>query len=137
MLFRSQMFPLIILLATISSIFDFVFLGIFYGGNEGLIQTLWFIMSVLTEIFLIFSIRTRRFFLAAKRPTGFLIFLSVLTLVLTLILPFTDFGKNFFHFTPPLPSSLLTIFSLVLSYLFANEIIKWIYLEHLKRKPSY
>ena len=133
----NQMFPLIILLATISSIFDFVFLGIFYGGNEGLIQTLWFIMSVLTEIFLIFSIRTRRFFLAAKRPTGFLIFLSVLTLVLTLILPFTDFGKNFFHFTPPLPSSLLTIFSLVLSYLFANEIIKWIYLEHLKRRPSY
>ena len=133
----NQMFPLIILLAIISSIFDFMFLGIFYGKNESLIQTLWFTMSVLTEISLIFSIRTRRFFLTAKRPTGFLIFLSILTLTLTLILPFTNFGKNFFHFTSPLPSSLLTIFSLILAYLFANEIIKWIYFEHLNKRPSY
>jgi len=133
----NQMFPLIILLAIISSIFDFMFLGIFYGKNESLIQTLWFTMSVLTEISLIFSIRTRRFFLTAKRPTGFLIFLSILTLTLTLILPFTNFGKNFFHFTSPLPSSLLTIFSLILAYLFANEIIKWIYFEHLNNRPSY
>jgi len=133
----NQMFPLIIFLAIISSIFDFMFLGIFYGKNESLIQTLWFTMSVLTEISLIFSIRTRRFFLTAKKPTRFLIFLSILTLILTLVLPFTNFGKNFFQFTSPLPSSLLTIFSLISAYLFANEIIKWIYLEHLKRKPSY
>lgn len=131
------MFPLIIFLAIISSIFDFMFLGIFYGKNESLIQTLWFTMSVLTEISLIFSIRTRRFFLTAKKPTRFLIFLSILTLILTLVLPFTNFGKNFFHFTSPLPSSLLTIFSLISAYLFANEIIKWIYFEHLKRRPSY
>jgi len=130
----NQIFPLIIFLAIISSIFDFTFLGIFYGQNESLIQTLWFTMSVLTEISLIFSIRTRRFFLMAKKPAGFLIFLSILTSTLTLILPFTNFGKNFFHFTSPLPSSLLIIFSLILAYLFASEIVKQIYYGHLKKR---
>ena len=130
----NQIFPLIIFLAIISSIFDFTFLGIFYGQKESLIQTLWFTMSVLTEISLIFSIRTRRFFLTAKKPAGFLIFLSILTSTLTLILPFTNFGKNFFHFTSPLPSSLLTIFSLILAYLFASEIVKQIYYGHLKKR---
>ena len=130
----NQIFPLIIFLAIISSIFDFTFLGIFYGQNESLIQTLWFTMSVLTEISLIFSIRTRRFFLTAKKPAGFLIFLSILTSTLTLILPFTNFGKNFFHFTSPLPSSLLIIFSLILAYLFASEIVKQIYYGHLKKR---
>ena len=133
----NQIFLLIIFLAIISSIFDFTFLGIFYGKNESLIQTLWFIMSVLTEIFLIFSIRSRKFFLMAKRPSGILIFLSILIFILTLILPFTNFGKNLFHFTPPLLSSLLIILSLILAYLFTNEVVKRIYFEHLKKSQSY
>ena len=130
----NQIFPLIIFLAIISSIFDFTFLGIFYGKGESLIQTLWFLMSIFTEISLIFSVRTRKFFLTAKRPKGILISLSIFATILTLILPFTNFGKNFFHFTSPLPSSLLTIFSLILTYFFANEIVKQIYYGHLKKR---
>jgi len=133
----NQIFPLIIFLALISSIFDFIFLGIFYQKNEGLIQTLWFLMSIFTEISLIFSIRTRRFFLRAKKPAGFLIFLSILTSTLTLILPFTNFGKNFFQFVSPSLPFLLTIFSLILAYLFANEIVKQIYYSHLRKRPGY
>jgi len=133
----NQIFPLIIFLALISSVFDFIFLGIFYGKKENLIQTLWFMMSIFTEISLIFSVRTRKFFLRSKMPRGILIALSILAILLTLILPFTNFGGNFFHFASPSFSALLTILSLILAYLFASEIVKWIYYEHLKRGPGY
>jgi Mg2+-importing ATPase len=129
----NQIFPLIIFLAIVSSIFDFTFLGIFHGQKENLVQTLWFLMSLFTEIVLIFSVRTRKFFLMAKRPDGILISLSIFAFLLTLILPFTNFGKNFFQFVSPPLHSLLTIFSLILVYLFANEIVKQIYYSHLKR----
>jgi len=133
----NQIFPLIIFLALISSIFDFIFLGIFYQKNEGLIQTLWFLMSIFTEISLIFSIRTQKFFLRAKIPSSLLISLSIFATILTLILPFTNFGKNFFQFVSPSLPFLLTIFSLILAYLFANEIVKQIYYSHLRKRPGY
>jgi Mg2+-importing ATPase len=138
----NQIFPLIIFLAIVSSIFDFMFLGIFYRKDENLvpanlIQTLWFLMSIFTEISLIFSVRTQKFFLTARKPAGILIFLSIFAAILTLILPFTNFGKSFFQFVNPPSYTLLIIFTLILAYLFANEVVKQIYYSHLRRQPGY
>jgi len=133
----TQLLPLIFLLAIISSIFDFAFLGIFWGKGESQIQTGWFLMSVFTEILLIFSVRTRKFFFAAKAPAPILIVASILASLVTLILPFTNFGKHFLKFVSPNLSSFLTIFSLILAYLFANEIVKQIYYGHLKKRNNF
>ena len=133
----TQLLPLIFLLAIISSIFDFAFLGIFWGKGESQIQTGWFLMSVFTEILLIFSVRTRKFFFAAKAPAPILIVSSILASLVTLILPFTNFGKHFLKFVSPNLSSFLTIFSLILAYLFANEIVKQIYYGHLKKRNNF
>jgi len=133
----NQLLPLIFLLAIISSIFDFAFLGIFWGKGENKIQTGWFLMSIFTEILLIFSVRTRKFFLSAKAPVPILIFSAILVFLIALILPFTNFGRYFLKLVLPTPSSLLTILSLILAYLFANEVVKQIYFERLKRRPGY
>jgi len=133
----TQLLPLIFLLAIISSIFDFAFLGIFWGKGESQIQTGWFLMSVFTEILLIFSVRTRKFFFAAKAPAPILIVASILASLVTLILPFTNFGQHFLKFVSPNLSSFLTIFSLILAYLFANEIVKQIYYGHLKKRNNF
>ena len=129
----NQLLPLIFLLAIISSIFDFAFLGIFWGKGENQIQTGWFLMSIFTEILLIFSVRTREFFLATKAPVPILIFSSIFASLIALILPFTNFGKHFLKLVSPALSSLLTIFSLILAYLFANEVLKQIYYSRLRR----
>jgi Mg2+-importing ATPase len=122
-----QIIFLIVLLALVSTIFDFIFFGIFHKVGASMLQTLWFIESIITEILLIFSIRTRRFFLKAKRPSTPLIILSVLTIAATIILPFTEIGREFFHFTSPSVPSLLIVLSLLISYFVVSEIVKLIY----------
>jgi P-type Mg2+ transporter len=97
----SQIFPLIFFLALVSSLFDFIFFGIFYLQGEASIQTHWFLLSVLTELFIIFSVRTRKFFLLSKPPSPILIFLSILVFLISFSLPFTHFGQSYFKFVLP------------------------------------
>lgn len=124
---------LIFFLALVSTVFDFAFFGIFRKAGAPMLQTLWFIESILTEIFLIFSIRSRRFFFKARVPSVPLIVISFLTVFLTIFLPFSDFGKDFFHFVSPPLFSLLIVFFLLLSYFSVSEIVKLIYFHF--RKP--
>ena len=132
----NQFLPLIFILAIISSIFDFAFLGTFWGRGEGQIQTAWFLMSIFTEILLIFSVRTKKFFLLAEAPASVLTFLAILVSSVALVLPFTSFGRNFLKLSPLTLSSFLTIFSLILAYLFVNELVKNVYYGYLKRRSE-
>jgi len=118
---------LIILLALTSTIFDFIFFGIFHKVESGLLQTLWFQESILTEIVLIFSIRTFRFFAKARAPSFPLIIISILTILITILLPFSQFGQQAFHFISPPISALSLVISLVVGYFFVSEIVKLIY----------
>jgi Mg2+-importing ATPase len=126
----NKMILLIFLLALVSLIFDFIFFGIFYKAEPDLLRTLWFIESILTEIALIFSIRTSLFFLRAKRPSFPLIFVSLLAFLATIFLPFTDFGKETFHFVSPPPAGLLTVLALVFSYFIISEAVKLSYFRY-------
>jgi len=123
---------LIIFLALVSTIFDFIFFGIFHKVQPSLLQTLWFIESILTEIFLIFSIRTRHLFIKTKFPSFPLIIFSLLTIFITVILPFTNLGKEFFNFITPSLSSLLIVILLVFSYFIVSEIVKLSYFKNNK-----
>ena len=123
----NQVIFLVMSLALVSTIYDLLFFGIFHKVQPSLLQTLWFIESILTEIALIFSIRTRHLFFRTKVPSLPLIVLSFLAVVVTVWLPFAGFGKDFFHFvTPPLSALLITL-SLIFSYFIVSEIVKLIY----------
>lgn len=126
----NRVIPLIISLALVSTIFDFIFFAIFYKFQPAIIQTLWFIESILTEIFLIFVIRTRHFFLQAKRPSMPLTILALIDAAVIVFLPFTAFGKNFFHFVSPPIASLFVVFFLVLNYFITSEAVKLIYYRY-------
>ncbi len=130
----NKVFLLIILLGFVSFIFDFIFFGIFHKVQPALLQTLWFIESILTEIVLIFSIRTSHFFLKTKKPSFSLMAISFFVFLITIILPFTNFGKEVLHFTsPPLPS-LLIVLSLIIGYFIVSEIVKLVYFRRWKIK---
>ncbi|MGB9706822.1 MAG: cation-translocating P-type ATPase [Microgenomates group bacterium] len=115
---------LIVLLGGVSAIFDFLFFAIFRKNPPALIQTLWFLESILTEIVLIFSVRTRRPFWKARRPAIFLLGLALASILLTVILPFSRFGKEVFFFVSPPISSFLIVLGLVLSYFIISEGVK-------------
>jgi len=123
----SKTFPYIFILALISSAFDFIFLAIFHQQPQALIQTLWFTLSLITEIILIFSIRTRHVFWKTAKPAKILVISSISIVIFTLLLPFLRFGRTLFSFSPPQVSSLLIICLLGLAYLLANELAKKLY----------
>lgn len=114
-------------LGVVSTVFDFIFFGLFYRISPGVLQTNWFIGSVLTEIILIFSIRTKFFFLAAKRASNVLIGLAVLTIAVTITLPFTSFGQKIFNFVKPETNHLWLIFGVAAAYFVITESVKLIY----------
>lgn len=115
------------LLGVVSSIFDFILFASFYQKGEGVLQTNWFILSILTELVLIYSLRSRKLFFRAKRPSRLLTALSVMMFAAALWSVFSLFGERVFHFVRPTAVSLVWIFGLVVCYFFATETVKRLY----------
>lgn len=115
------------ILGVVSSVFDFMLFATFYQKGEGILQTNWFILSLLTELILIFSLRSKRSFWKAKRPSTILAVLSILMLALAVIVPMSDFGQRVFHFVKPDAFSVMWIIGLVTVYFFVTEIVKRLY----------
>ena len=96
-------------LGIVSTFFDFIFFAVFSRISPPVLQTSWFIGSILTELVFIFSIRTKFFFLKAKRPSLSLILLTSGAALATIILPFTTFGQVVFSFLPSTTERLFLI----------------------------
>ena len=112
----------------ISSIFDVVTISsLVYvlGAGPALFRTGWFIESALSEIFVTFSIRTRRKFFKS-RPSNLMIAAAATVSVATLAIVYSPLGA-FFEFVPP-PSWFLTlIFGILLAYFLLVEMMKHIF----------
>jgi len=132
----SSVLPLIMSLALISTTFDFIFFYIFFKQPPGTIQTLWFIESILSELVLIFIIRTRHQFWKAKIPSTPLMILSAIDAVVILLLPFFAFGQRIFHFVAPSIVQILIVFGLLAAYATLSEITKLVYFKYFNKIPK-
>jgi Mg2+-importing ATPase len=115
------------ILGVVSSVFDFILFATFYQRGEGVLQTNWFVLSLLTELVLIYSLRSKQAFWKAKRPSIILMTLSGIMFVVAMILPFSAFGQRVFHFVQPSTFSILWIIGLVTVYFFLTEVVKRLY----------
>ncbi len=120
-----------IALGTISTVFDFIFFAIYARSPGPILQTNWFIGSVLTELVLIFSIRTRGFFLKGKPPSFWILLFSILAAAVTIFLPYTSIGQSLFLLHPPSAMHLATILIIVVAYFITSEIVKVFALKNL------
>ena len=112
------------LLGIVSTLFDFMFFGLFFRGDAAILQTNWFVGSILTELVFIYSIRTKLPFWRARRPSTLLTGLTVSAAITTIVLPYTRIGQTAFHFHPPSTAHLVMIFSLVATYFVTTELAK-------------
>lgn len=115
------------ILGIVSSIFDFITFRLFYAISPAVLQTNRFIVSVFTELWLIYSIRTSRFFLRAPAPSYQLIILTALAGIIALLTPFTQLGRQALDFIRPTNQNLATIFTIVVCYFVTTEVVKLIY----------
>lgn len=119
------------LLGVVSSVFDFILFGALYRVSPETLQTAWFMLSLLTEVILIFSLRTKFAFFAARRASWTLMGLSVFVLLGALGLPFLPFFAPSLHFIIPSSGLLFFVFILAFGYFFATEAVKHLYYRHV------
>lgn len=111
-----------------SSVFDFITFGVLYWyfySAPALLRTGWFIESFLSEILILFVLRTRLFFLKSK-PSKALLTASVFTVLLFLGILYSPVSREFAFY--PLRSGILAgILLIVIAYLVTAEMTKkWV-----------
>ncbi len=115
------------LLGVVSTVFDFMFFAVFVKQGAGILQTNWFVGSVLTELAFLFSIRTKLPFYKARRPSGIVLALTGCAGAAAIVLPYTSFGQTAFHLIPPTTVNLGIIFGLVGAFFVCAELVKDFY----------
>lgn len=119
-------------LGIVSSAFDFATFAAFRPLGESGLQSMWFVVSVLTELALIHSLRTSRPFWKATRPPFVLSALTFVAGAGAIAIPFTPFGAEVFRFAPPTAAQLWLAFSIVAAYVVATETVK-LWLHRMRR----
>jgi Mg2+-importing ATPase len=133
--FRS-LYIILLTLGLVSTVFDFVFFALFYRISPEVLQTNWFIGSVLTELLLVVSIRTMLPMGRAGWPAPSIVVLSTVALVLTVALPAIPRTATLFGFVRPSATHLGLIVSLAVAYLVVTELVKRPLARFLKLVPA-
>lgn len=115
------------MLGLVSSLFDFITFATFSGVSPATLQTSWFIVSILTELVFIFSIRSRTIFFKAARPSWPLASLAAFVACISVGLPYTRIGQELFLFVPIPAIYLVRIAAIVAAYFIATETAKLAY----------
>ena len=119
-----------VIFGLVSSVFDmagFVFLlGVLKTGERAF-QTGWFVLSLLTEILVVTSLRTRGPALRG-RPSLMLLAATLAIALLALAMPYIPVLQRLFDFVPLEPSAMAALVGLAAAYVVATEVVKlWFY----------
>ena len=121
----------------VSTVFDFLTFGFLLyiaRATEQLFQTGWFVESLITELAIVFVIRTRKAFWKSS-PSSLLAWLSLATLVLAIAVPYLPFA-GWFGFVPLPPFVLAGLLLITVLYLLASEATKrWFFNREASRAP--
>lgn len=124
-------------LGPVSSVFDFltfyVMLGVFHAG-EALFHTGWFVESVVTQVLVIFVIRTRGSPFA-NRPHPALAALSLLVVAVAIALPLTPLGAHLGFVAPP-AAFYAVLAGIAAAYLFAVYAMKRVFYRRWDARAS-
>lgn len=120
-----------LILGLVSALFDFITFGAFLYAGDGVLQTNWFVVSVLTELVFLFSVRTPGLFFKS-RPSNTLLALTGLAFVVAIALPYSLVGSDVFHFIAPQKHQLFLIFGIVIGYFVTTETVKLLFIRHAK-----
>lgn len=119
------------ILGLVSTAFDLIFFFTFLPYGEKTLQTAWFIGSVLTELLLIYSIRTNKIFYKAKSPSSIIVAFTIIASLSTLLLPLIGIEKlGFVKFG--IKTYLIIIF-IAIGYFACTEIAKIFYNKSFKK----
>jgi Mg2+-importing ATPase len=109
----------------VSTAFDLMTFGVLWkmvGDSPATFRTGWFLESLLTELLILFIIRTFKPFYQSV-PVRFLALSAVAVSVVAFLLPYTPAGEVM-GFVPLSPQVLLVILAIVVCYIAISEMTK-------------
>ena len=96
--------------------------------KETAFQTGWFIESILTELFILFIVRTHKNFFKSK-PGKYLFIATIATVIVTVILPYTPLAQPLGF--QPLPTEFLLLLAAIVGlYIVCAELVKKVFYQH-------
>ena len=116
-----------------SSVFDYLTFGallFILHATQDQFRTGWFLESVISASLIVLVIRSRKPFFKS-RPAKYLLMATLLTVVVTVALPYTSLGAIFGFSRVPL-SFLLLIMIIVGLYIVSAEIVKLVFYRKVK-----
>lgn len=122
----------------ISTIYDFITFGLMYfifKARGGLFQTGWFVESMITEILVVFVIRTTKIPFWKSKPGKFLMFACLGIVFLSLYLPFSPL-RTYFGFTPLPAVYFLFLIIIAVTYLLLVEVGKYFLNKNATRRTK-
>jgi len=118
-----------------SSIFDFItfyILYVYFNLSGSFFQTGWFIESSITELLIIFIIRTKKSFIKSK-PGRLLFITAVIAFCITIYLPFSPFA-GLLELTIAHARLVIAIFLILIAYAITADILKIYFFRMSERK---
>ena len=125
-----------IIFGPISSVFDFLTFYLLFAVfhfNAASFQAGWFVESLATQVFVVYVIRTQKIPFLQSRPSKYLFLTTMAAVILGVILTLKGIGGFFGFNTLPL-KAYLTIFILVIVYLFIVELVKQMFYKRMAVK---
>ncbi len=122
----------------ISSVFDLITMGFVFfmlGANAPLFRTVWFLESVLSEIFVVFSVRTTKP-LYKSLPSLLLVNASIFATIASVGILYSPLAP-YFEFAPLNLETLGIVLLIVAAYVGVVEVAKGVFLwSEARRKPA-
>jgi len=134
----SEITRFMIFFGLISSVFDLVtmaFIFITMGSDQAYFRTIWFIESALTEIFVVFAIRTFKPFWRSV-PSTLLLVASALASAFTIGVIFSPLA-GYFQFQPVSVGALAVVLGIVLTYVGVVEIAKHFFFKRYLKSDNH
>jgi len=116
----------------VSSVFDYLTFGVLLlilHATTDQFRTGWFLESVISASSVVLVVRSRKPFFKS-RPGKYLLIATLMIVGVTLIFPYTPFGKTF-GFSPLPISFLLFMGVIVILYIIAAEIAKRVFYKRM------
>jgi P-type Mg2+ transporter len=118
-----------IVMGPISTVFDVITFAVllrFLHADEAFFRTGWFIESLVTQILMIFAVRTRRH-IFASRPHRAAAILAFGAAALTLALPYLPAIGQWFEFVHPPAAYFVYLLAVVAAFLVTTELVKRVF----------
>jgi Mg2+-importing ATPase len=93
-----------------------------FHAREAEFQSAWFLGSILTEVTVLFILRTRRPFFRS-RPSKWIVIASIVVAIVACYIPYSPLAISLKLIPIPVPL-LLAVLGITLVYLVANELTK-------------